>query len=255
MITLLLPLIFALQTDPTPAPVALPPTPLREIGRTNSRPVCTNIVVHANSAIMDSLNNDQDLTVAINHLQTTDIDGATASERRARLADLMSFASKIRVSASAGDAEVKRLRELAAAESDPERKAELKAFADALGGALFRQKLAADDLAKTVTNVEGRQAAAHGIQEIGLGDQTAAERAQNAVIQSQSASAQNNVATPQPNGKVDPSKDPMFATDRTVRKVNEVLVAAAANFKSRMPKILSDEGHAADHSLGATTGC
>jgi hypothetical protein len=171
------------------------------------------------------------------------------------LADLMSFASKIRVSASAGDAEVKRLRELAAAESDPERKAELKAFADALGGALFRQKLAADDLAKTVTNVEGRQAAAHGIQEIGLGDQTAAERAQNAVIQSQSASAQNNVATPQPNGKVDPSKDPMFATDRTVRKVNEVLVAAAANFKSRMPKILSDEGHAADHSLGATTGC
>jgi hypothetical protein len=254
MITMLLPLIFALQTDPTPAPVALPPTPLREIGRTNSRPVCTNIVVHANSAIMDSLNNDQDLSVAINHLQTTDIDGANAAERRTRLADLMSFASKIRTSSSAGDAEVKRLRELAAAEKDPDRKAELKAFADALGGALFRQKQAADDLAKAITNVEGRQSATHGIQELGLGEQTAADRAQQSVVASQASGTQ--MATPTPvNGRVNPSTDPMFATDRTIKKVNEVLVAAANDFKARMAKILNDEGHAADHSLGATTGC
>jgi hypothetical protein len=257
MITMLLPLIFALQTDPTPAPVALPPTPLREIGRTASRPVCTNIVVHANTAIMDSLNNDQDLTVAINHLQTTDIDGATAAERRARLADLMSFASKIRTSSSAGNAEVKRLRELAAAEKDPERKAELKEFADALGGALYRQKLAADDLAKAVTNIEGRQASTHGIQEAGLGEQTAAERAETSVMTSQATNSNtSNLPTPQPMGRtVDPKRDPLFYTDRTVKKVNEVLVATATDFKARMGKILSDEGHAADHSLGATTGC
>jgi hypothetical protein len=253
MITMLLPLIFALQTDPTPAPVALPPTPLREIGRTTSRPVCTNIVVHANSAIMDSLNNDQDLTVAINHLQTTDIDGANAAERRKRLADLMSFASKIRTSSSAGNAEVKRLRELAAAETNPERKAELTAFADALGGALFRQKLAADDLAKLVTNVEGRQEANHGIQEDGWAPQTAAEKAENNV---RAAQATNIMPTAMPHDrKTDPKDDPLFATDRTVKRVNDVLVSAASNFKSRMPKILSDEGRAADHSLGATTGC
>src|SRR5471030_1877760 len=181
MITMLLPLVFALAGDPTPAPDTAPPTPLREIGRVRSLSACATIVVHANSAITDALSNDQDLAVAVNHLRTTDIDGATAAERRKRLADLLSFAVRIRTLSSAGDAEVKRLRDMATAENDPERKVELKSFADALGGALFRQKLAADDLARAVTIIEGRQAASHGIQDEGAAPVTAAERALEAV--------------------------------------------------------------------------
>ena len=254
MITMLLPLIFALAGDPTPAPDTAPPTPLREIGRVRSLSACATIVVHANSAIDDALSNDQDLAVAVNHLRTTDIDGANAAERRKRLADLMSFAVRIRTSSSAGDAEVRRLRDMAAAEKDPERKAELKAFADALGGALFRQKLAADDLAKAVTNMDGRQSANHGIVDEGAAPVTAAEKAQDTVTRSQP----DNRTDPRPQspGSLKAIGDSnLFFTDRSVKPVNSILVKMADDFAARFAPILRDEGRAADHSLGATTGC
>jgi hypothetical protein len=257
MITMLLPLVMALAADPTPAPSVSapstpPPTRLQEIGRTRALPVCSNIVVHANSAITDALNNDQDLAVAINHLRTTDLDNATAQQHKARMADLMAFATKMRTSSSAGDAEVKRLRELAAASSDPERKAELKAFADALGGALFRQKRAADDLDKALVIMDGRRAATKGITDDGLPPPTAAQI------------ARAGMATPDPNlsstDNIGNTKqvmraDPLFVTDRTVTSQNAQLLHIADDLYARTNFILIDEGTAADHSLGATTGC
>ena len=41
----------------------------------------------------------------------------------------------------------------------------------------------------------------------------------------------------------------------TPGQVNDLLRQVADDFQARTPAILSDEGIAADHSLGATTGC
>lgn len=254
MITMLLPLVFALAGEPTPAPDASPPpTPLREIGRVRSLSTCGTIVVHANSAITDALNNDQDLAVAVNHLRTTDIDGANVIERRKRLADLMSFAIRIRTASSAGDAEIKRLRDMAAAEKDPERKIELKGFADALGGALFRQKRAGDDLAKAITNIEGRQSVADAIQDEGAGPVTAAQRAEDSVTRNQPGSLDPRHSVGPGVTKSTGDYSPLVY--HSVIPVNAMLVKVADDFSARFANILKDEGQAADHSLGATTGC
>jgi len=253
MITMLLPLVLALVADPTPAPNAPPPTRLQEIGRTRSLPVCSNIVVHANSAITDALNNDQDLAVAINHLRTTDLDNATSLQHRARMADLMAFATKMRTSASSGDAEVKRLRDLAAASPDPERKAELKSFADALGGALFRQKRAADDLDKALVIIDGRRAATKGITDDGQPPPTAAQIARAGMATPEPS--MQNTSDSLSNMKPVMRSDPLFTTDRTVTSQNAQLLRVADDLSARTNLILIDEGNAADHSLGATTGC
>ena len=66
----------------------------------------------------------------------------------------------MRVASSAADGEIKKLREYAANSPDPKRKEELKAFADALGGALYRQKKAAVEFMRDVTIMRGREEAA-----------------------------------------------------------------------------------------------
>ncbi|MFN2461071.1 MAG: hypothetical protein ABR591_10345 [Candidatus Velthaea sp.] len=239
----LLPLVIALAGDPSPAPQpssAPPPTPLKEIGRTRALPVCTTIVVHANGAITNALNNDQDLAIVINHLRTTDLDGANVMQHRERINDLVALAKKIRESSSAGDAEVKRLRDLAVASKDPQRKADLKAFADALGGALLRQKRAAVDLDKAITIMEGRRA--------------------TAVLRSPEDS-QPQALTPRgmspqrPDNPLDQSNYGPNGASRNVASQNAVLKTVANDLEARATPILIDEGVAADHSLGATTGC
>ena len=55
---------------------------------------------------------------------------------------------------------MKKLREYAANATDPARKEEFKTFADALGGALNRQKKAAAEFMRDVTIMRGREEAA-----------------------------------------------------------------------------------------------
>lgn len=225
MITMLVPLMLALAVEtPSPAPsAAAPPTRLQEIGRVQALSVCTTIVVHANSAISEALSNDTDIAITINRLQTTDLDGANEIQRHRAMADLSMLATRIREASSAGDAEVKRLRALAAAAPDVTRKAELKAFADALGGALYRQKRAAVDLHKMLAIIDGRQAVA-------------------------------GVRTSRDPRGMRPSS--AFGDDGFAREsYNDSLRQVAADFQDRTKLILDDEGVAADHSLGATTGC
>jgi hypothetical protein len=240
MLTLLVP-ILVLLAAPSPAPSsdAPAPSPLKEIGRVQSVSVCSAIVVHANSAISSALDNDQDLALVINRLRTTDLDDSTEIKRRNGMADLSTLAGRIRMSAASGWAEIKRLRTMAAQTAEPTRKTELKKFADALSGAIARQRKAAVDLDRMLTIIDGRRAV-EDVDGPDLGEQRAAIVADPNRVTSSS---------------IDPGLMRNPAGPPAPSRVDDILRTVAEDFQSRTQAILSDEGTAADHTLGATTGC
>ncbi|HEX3466094.1 MAG TPA: hypothetical protein VHS78_18745, partial [Candidatus Elarobacter sp.] len=173
---MLLPIVFALAAnEPAPAASAAPaaatngapastsaakPTPLTEIGRVKAIPVCVPIVAHANGAITQALDNDRTLGIISANLHNTNYDKLNSLQFRNAIDALLKQAETMRVASSAGDAEVKKLREYAKTSPDPKRQQELKTFADALGGALYRQKKAAVEFMRDVAILRGREDAA-----------------------------------------------------------------------------------------------
>lgn len=230
---LLLPLLAALAGAPEALPAAAPaPAKLEEIGRVRALPACTPIVVRANGAISVALSNDSTLAILMTRLRNIDYDSANEIARKHVRDDLTASAKRMHDAAVAGEGDVKKLRELAAASPNPERKAELKAFADALGGAIFRQKRVAFDLDRAVTVQQGRTAAA------GLRGEQGVER-----ITSDVTAQRVTFSNPQR----------MFGEPSS--RFNQTLRDIADDFGERAQLIAIDEGTAADHSLGATTGC
>lgn len=229
----ILPLVVALATVPAtaPAPAASArPTPLQEIGRVRALPACTPIVVHANGAITQALDNDRGLAILTNNLRAVDFDRLNIIQRRNAINALEKQASEIRINAGSADGEIKRLREYAAASPDPQRKVELKAFTDALGGALLRQKRAANELMKDITIIQGRvdTAEARGIL---ARDSLAPESA------SSLPGFGHSLMPPPPSSW------------------NDTMRAIASELDDRTEAIVADEGVAADHSIAATSGC
>lgn len=227
----ILPLVVALATVPPPAPApaaSARPTPLQEIGRVRALPACTPIVVHANGAITQALDNDRGLAILSNNLRAVDYDKLNVVQRRNAINALEKQASEIRINAGNADGEIKRLREYAAASPDPQRKAELKAFTDALGGALLRQKRAANELMRDITIVQGRVDAAE---------------ARGILVR--------DTLTPE-NGM---SVLPRAAMPAPPSSWNDTMRAMASDLDERTGAIVADEGVAADHSIAATSGC
>lgn len=225
----ILPLVVALATAPSPAPAASArPTPLQEIGRVRALPACTPIVVHANGAITQALDNDRGLAILTTNLRAIDFDRLNVIQRRNAINALDKQASEIRINAGNADGEIKRLREYAAASTDPQRKAELKAFADALGGALLRQKRAANEMMRDITIVQGR---------------TEAAEARGIMARDIPAPENGMPALPRTSLLQAPSS------------WNETMRAIASGLDDRTEAIVADEGIAADHSIAATSGC
>lgn len=235
MLLSLLPIVLALASaDPSPSPgPAARRTPLTEIGRTRSVPICTPIVVHANSAITTTLDNDRQLAIMTTNLRNVDFDRLNEMQRRNSIEVLMKQASAIRVQSGNADGEIKKLREYAAASQDPNRKAELKAFADAIGGAIYRQKKAAVEFMRDVTIIQGREDTAeiHSIKDQG-----------NAMVLTPREQSLSNSTT----HSVIPAPPARY---------NDTMREIAASLDDNTQSILSDEGTAADHSIAATSGC
>jgi hypothetical protein len=241
---MLLPIVVALAAvAPVPAPSAAPapasgsatsaakPTPLTEIGRVRALPACVPIVAHANGAITQALENDRALAMLSTNLHGTDFDKLNSMQRRNAIEALMKQAEGMRVASSAGDAEVKKLREYAKVSPDPKRKEELTTFADALGGALYRQKKAAVELMRDVTIIRGREEVAeiHDIKNtIPVGGETV------------SGQRLQQTGSPLPPQSKSYNKEMAYLGD-----ILDGLTGP----------ILSDEGTAADHSIAATSGC
>jgi len=240
---MLLPIVIALAaTEPAPAASSAPsttsaaPTPLKEIGRVRALPACVPIVAHANGAITQALDNDRTLGIMTNNLRATDFDKLNFLQRRNAIEALMKQAEAMRVASSAGDVEIKKLREYAVNSPDPQRKAELKAFADALGGALYRQKKAAVEFMRDVTIMRGREDAAEA-KDIMHRD--------NALTAPPTLAAQQMNDTAAYGGPL-PQPSPVY--NKQMRLMGDTLTDLAQG-------ILVDEGIAADHSIAATSGC
>jgi hypothetical protein len=231
---MLLPIVFALATDPAPAPSSAPrPTPLTEIGRVRALPACVPIVAHANGAITQALDNDRTLAILSNNAHTIDFDRLNFLQRRNAVEALMRQAEAIRIASSSGDVEIKKLREYAENAADPQRKAELKAFADALGGALYRQKKAAVEFMRDVTVMRGREDAAEGKQLM----------------------AQSNQVPPGPQGAAVLATQPVLPGPPPDGNYNKQFKLIGDDIDADALAVHSDEGIAADHSIAATSGC
>jgi hypothetical protein len=231
---LLLPIILALAADPTPAPSsAARPTPLTEIGRVRALPACVPIVAHANGAITEALENDRTISVIATNLRGTDFDKLNFIQRRNALERMLRQAEAIAKAAKAGDAEVKRLREYAVNSPDPKRKEELKAFADALGGAIYRQQKAAVEVQRDVLIMRSRDETLQMKETI------------NDDPISTPINQRNGNATPRPL-RPTPSPDPEY--DRHYKYLADKLDVLNE-------AIQRDEGVAQDHSIAATSGC
>src|SRR5208283_3221822 len=128
-------------TAPSPSPTPL----LKTIVTVKSSPICGAFAAHTNAAISSALANDQSLGMTILTLRSHDLAGSSL-DRLAEIHHLNALADSIYKQYRAGEREVNELRDLAKQTSDPDEKAELKAVADALGGALNRQHLMQRDL-------------------------------------------------------------------------------------------------------------
>jgi hypothetical protein len=231
---LLLPIIIALAADPTPAPSSTSrPTPLTEIGRVRALPACVPIVAHANGAITEALENDRTFSVIATNLRGTNFDKLNVNQRRVALERMLRQAEAIAKAAKTADAEVKRLREYAAASPDPKRKEELKAFADALGGAIYRQQKAAVEVQRDVLIMRSRDEAQEMKEKIHDDDVNTP------------MTQRMGLSTPRPL-RPTPSPDPEY--DRHYKFLADKLDVLNEG-------IIRDEGIAADHSIAATSGC
>ena len=229
----LLPIVLALaSTDPAPSPSAsAKPTPLTEIGRVRALPICTPIVVHANSAITTTLDNDRQLAIISLNLKNADYERMNELQRRNAFDALMKIAGAIRVQSGNADSEIKRLREYAKASPDPKRQAELKAFADAIGGAIYRQKKVAVEMMRDMTVIQGRTDAAEA---------RAIQDRDNPTSENRTMA---NINAQRPVLPAPPSH------------FNETMRRMGKDLEENNQAILSDEGIAADHSIAATAGC
>jgi hypothetical protein len=249
----LLPILVALAAAPVPAASPAPPTPLTEIGHTHALPACTSIVQHANVAIGAALDGDHNLAILTMNIRATDFNKLNDLQRMNAVDALMKQASLVRTTAHSADAEIKTLRAEAKASTDPTRQAELKAFADALGGALARQDKAASDFMGSVTVINGRNERADMSAQIAAGTGVAGAGPGTGAYE---PGFRAGAAAPPPQGQTTmTARDSGLPGPVAAGDYDKVFAELNARLAESTQEILRDEGTAADHSLSATTGC
>lgn len=240
--------------SPTPSPTATPA--LKTIASVRSSTRCASIITHANGAIATALDDDQIIGGTIAMLRITDLNDGNVIHRRNGLNALGAQASKLMTQARAGDDEVKRLRKLAAESKDPKEAKALKAFADELGGALWRQQkiardlngfLAYEDFRDMSKLDESQQQSNEAV--FGVADP---ERQMPTVLPGQRPPL---VGSGPDAGNVASSLPPHFGHEAYQPSSNDYAHAAADDFQQRISDILIDENQAASQVDGALTGC
>ncbi len=240
---------------PPPVVSAAPAPALKVIANVRSTSRCAEIVTHANSAIGSALNNDVQLQQLITRLRAVNLDDGNPIHRRNGLDALGEFAKTLTKQSLSAEDEVKRLRALAEKSTDPQEQKELKAFADALGGALWRQQkvardlngyLAAVDFQDMATFTEGQQQANRAV--FGVPDPYI----------STVADTKPNPGVDRNRSTIDPStgmRPPPLGHDINQATATQEATAAAKDFESRLPDITSDENGAAAHVTAALARC
>jgi hypothetical protein len=153
---------------PEPSPIASPlpspesratgpsatGAPLKEIGRIRvSTPLCKALVGTAARAVAIETENDRRLAIAETTLQTTDLDRNELVKYQG-VREITKQYVDLRTSALAGKQLMRDFREQAKTAATVEQRESLKIFADALDGALRRQRVLADDMGRLVAYLD-----------------------------------------------------------------------------------------------------
>lgn len=224
--------------QPSPSPVPSAP-PLKEIVHVRASAFCTDFAKHANGAIDSATRNDVALGSLITTLRAKDFDANVIAHRN-HVDQLRQIADAITKDWKDGEREVDALRKLADKATDPDEKKELKAGADSLGGALWRQRKIARDLDGFVAYIYAR------------------DMATNDESQTQSNMAVFGTADPKDTIRsVAPQmfSNPGLANETDLLPTATQATKAAADFESHLPDIVHDEISAAVHVETVSNGC
>jgi hypothetical protein len=226
--------LAAPPASPTTAPSAAADTvTLKKIGSTSTKSLCARIVERANVAIEHAVANDQSLARLTLTLHATDFDGLNTMQRTNAIDNLDKQAGAVRYSAAAALKAAADLRADATIATDPEQAEDLKAFADAISGAIARQRKEAQDFQSAVTIYNGRL------------DTAQIESIRRQAEQMMPLSDPHAIwAANQPSQLQQPPKH-----------VNDYFRPVAADFDERAALIRADEGVASSRSIGAVKGC
>lgn len=209
-----------------PAPKPTPLGGLREIGRVHATTVfCKKTVLQANGAISILLQNDALVGSAVDFMHHSNMDGTVIDRNRSKMELERQFVA-LRQSATQGMAAAKELRKEAESAPSAAQKAELTSFADALGGALSRQRKIADKIGGFLAYLDAHEPRSDG--ERGLSG-------------------------------LDPSPEPRYAPSDPLREKPKTLGEATAAYadllQGAIAPIRSDEAAAEDRIDGAFLGC
>jgi hypothetical protein len=135
---------------PDPEERELKLAPLKEIGHVKATTAfCQAIIDHAVKAVTLGIDNDRRIEVVQQTMRSSDFDSSLLSKNRALL-DLTNQNGPLTEQAVAAEKAAKALRVDAEKAPTPEEAKELNAFADALDGALHRQRTIARDVASMI---------------------------------------------------------------------------------------------------------
>ncbi len=236
--------------SPSPAPSASP-GPLKEIIRIRSSALCSEFATHVNAAIGSAVRNDTalgNLIVTLRSPRNADDLMDMGLRRRNAIDGIVAYADSITKDWKDGEKEVGRLRDLAQKSTDPDEKAELKASADALGGALWRQRKIARDLDGFIAYLYA--------EEMRLNDH-GEWHANEATWDTPSNSPGEDHMRAQidaQNGAL-PSMWSSLPGDLYAPNDQVLSYRAARDFEQSLPDIARDEGTAATHLLKANDNC
>jgi hypothetical protein len=242
-------LVFAAAAalpSPSPAPTTVPH--LKEIAHVRSTSACGEIAAHANAAIGDALGNDAVLDQTISALRDRGLDG-NAIERRHALERLTQLSNRLAVQYADGNGEIRRLRVLADRASTPAAKSNLLAFANWLGGALWRQQRVDRDLDGFIATLDAKDMARFDGIPANLLDASSEEPTRG---------MRPNVTPPLGGLTVSVKLDPrsvIYPPQPAQSTDGQMALAAAADFVERTAAIQSDESMAASHASALDTGC
>jgi hypothetical protein len=193
--------------------------PLKEIGRVHAMTTfCSTIIDHATLAVTDDIDNDAEISRVVVDLRSLDFDSSELAKMKS-LAALSALYTRFVTQAVAAEHAAKALRVDAKKAPTEERAKSVTAFADALDGALHRQRTIARDLASILATFDNQP------------QMSAADR-DRMLIDAQLAGP---VFTPR--GTEDLSPPPLLSV---------VAQKAADNFVYRESGIVDDERSAAD---------
>ena len=145
--------LFAASVPAAPAP-APTEAPLREIVRVRAAtPLCRSLAARAVDAVEVESANDRRLEDAELALRTLDFDANPLVKFRSTRAIDERY-SALRAAAVSGIATMNAFRDEARTATDDAQRKSLTDFADVLAGAIYRQKVLADDLGKFVAYLD-----------------------------------------------------------------------------------------------------